>query len=274
MAITIEFAAYDGAGAPLTGLTPVWNAKWDAVAEAAYAPAVAFSELAGGLYKFTKPDGIDLTGFIDLTAAATPRYLPVIARTVGIVPGLDGPGAPLTGLSPTFSILRNVVDNSVITPPSIAELGTTGLYKFTLTDPLIQAGGIVDLAGAAAPRYIQYDSGDGVVPPVISGITPTAGVIPGNRATALQTPIEFDVVDVEPGLRMVLVSCKYALDASTLVAHDGSNFLPPFDSTTSERTAITDGFHFKFLPKGGWAGDFLMFVYAVDSGGELEGSLP
>lgn len=277
MGAIVEFAAFDSSGAPLAGLAPAWDAAWDAVAETVIGSPPAFVELAGGLYKFVSPDGVDLAGFIDLTATASPRYLPVIAGTVGIIPALGLAGAPLSGLVGTmvWDVLRNVETNAPLTPPAFTELGASGLYKFTLPDPGDQAAGIVDLGATASPRYPRFDSSAiGGVPPVINAITPLSGVIPGTRAAALQTPIEFDVTDVDPGLLMVVVTLKYGLDASTLVVHDGSNFLPPFNSAASERTAITDGFHFEVLPAGGWAGDFTMFVYAVDTGGELEGTLP
>jgi hypothetical protein len=112
-------------------------------------------------------------------------------------------------------------------------------------------------------------------PPVIQNMTPTPGVFPGTRAQAKNTPIEFDVTDIDPGLQIVVLTMKYAGINETLVVHNGSDFLYPFDSDESVRTAITDGFHFAVLPRDGWTANIDdLQVYAIDAHGNLEGGLP
>lgn len=112
-------------------------------------------------------------------------------------------------------------------------------------------------------------------PPYITNVNPSPGLIGGSRAQAAVTPIEFDVKDDAPGLRIVLVTLKYTGGDITYVVHDGSAFLEPFNSSESVRTVISNGYHFKLLPKyGGWRGSFQLWVYALDRHGNLEGSLP
>lgn len=118
-------------------------------------------------------------------------------------------------------------------------------------------------------------AGGDTTPPTISNMTPTPGVFPGTRAQAKITPIEFDVTDIDPGLKIVVLTLKYAGTNSTLVVHNGTEFLYPFDSSESARTVITDGFHFKVLPRKGWTANIDdLQVYALDSHGNLEGGLP
>jgi len=113
------------------------------------------------------------------------------------------------------------------------------------------------------------------VPPVISNLTPTPGQIPGDRETAVHTPIEFDVTDLGPGLKLVIITLRYYADDRVYVVHDGANFRYPFDSTESERTTITDGWHFKILPRTGWPNHLAeLWCYAVDAHGNLENGFP
>lgn len=112
-------------------------------------------------------------------------------------------------------------------------------------------------------------------PPVIANLSPTPGEISGSRYSAMRTPIEFDVYDTAPGLRIVVVTLEYAaVPGVKYVVHDGSNFNGDFASTTSVRTAIEGGYHYKVLPIRGWRGHFNLWVYALDQDGNMEGSLP
>jgi hypothetical protein len=106
--------------------------------------------------------------------------------------------------------------------------------------------------------------------PAISNLTPAPGEL-ANRNTA----IEFDVTDASPGLRLVMVTIKYANRSSTFVVHDGNGFMSPFDDGFSLRTAITNGYHYKLLPGSGWLDEIeTLAVYVVDQAGNAEGSLP
>lgn len=108
-------------------------------------------------------------------------------------------------------------------------------------------------------------------PPTITSVSPT----PGTELPSRDTPITFDVADASPGLRMVVVTIRYATIVGTFVVHDGTRFQYPFDSATSQRVATANGYTFTVLPRGDWPGDIAeLFVYAVDRAGNLEGALP
>lgn len=105
-------------------------------------------------------------------------------------------------------------------------------------------------------------------PPVIAIISPTAA-IPGTRGQAANTPIVFQVTDLTPDLQKVLVWVKIVGREETLMIHDGTNFLAPFDSTLSLRTVIANGFQYSVMIKGGWSNGFALNVQAFDSSGNL-----
>jgi len=105
------------------------------------------------------------------------------------------------------------------------------------------------------------------IAPVIQNVSPAAST----EIEAL-TPVEFDVLDLDPGLRLVLITLKYENSGNTLLIFNGVNFVSPFSAGTSSVSAITNGLHFSILPSGGWAGNIEeLFVYAVDTAGNLEG---
>lgn len=105
-------------------------------------------------------------------------------------------------------------------------------------------------------------------PPVITIISPTLA-IPGTRGQAANTPIVFQVTDLTPDLQKVLVWVKIVGREETLMIHDGTNFLAPFDSVQSVRTVIANGFQFSALIKGGWSNGFTLSVQAIDSSGNI-----
>lgn len=102
-------------------------------------------------------------------------------------------------------------------------------------------------------------------PPVISNMTPTPGEI------TPETVIEFDVEDVLPGIVLVTIGLKYTSSPETIVVHDGAEFKVPFDTSSSSRIAIPNGYHFTLAPAGGWTGNFTLEVKAVDGDGNLLG---
>lgn len=104
-------------------------------------------------------------------------------------------------------------------------------------------------------------------PPVISNFSPATGT----ELPARDTPISFDVTDLDPGLQLVVVTLKYSSLPETFVVYDGSKFVEPFNTTGSTMTAITNGYRFTVAPRTQWLGDPEFFAYAVDQAGNLEG---
>lgn len=115
------------------------------------------------------------------------------------------------------------------------------------------------------------DFSSDTVAPTITNVSPASGT----QLATQSTPIQFDVTDLAPGVQFVIVTAKFANRRDTQIVYDGSNFKWPFDATGSQVTAITNGLRFAVAPRGRWIGDIEeLFVYAIDSAGNLEGSLP
>jgi hypothetical protein len=115
--------------------------------------------------------------------------------------------------------------------------------------------------------------------PVISNMTPTPGVAPGDPggfsadyATAKWTPIEFDLTDVMPGLATFSIWCELPGEDDVLLVHDGANFRGRW-AARSSIVAIANGYHLSVLPSRGWPpGEIPDFtVRAVDAAGNVEG---
>jgi len=141
--------------------------------------------------------------------------------------------------------------------------------------PFPTATGSGDRSHSAGGYKVPVSAGPDATAPTITNMTPAPGVFPGSRYTASRTPIEFDVEDPAPGIRLVLVTLKYARRNETLIVYDGSQFVYPFDSGSSLVTSIANGYHFKVLPRAGWESDLdQLWVYALDSDGNMEDGLP
>lgn len=109
-----------------------------------------------------------------------------------------------------------------------------------------------------------------VVAPVIGSITPTPGLMAGStRAQQRRQAVSFEVTDIDPGIAMLMVTMKYALETDTTVVYDGTSFLGLFDNTDTSVEAITDGFRFTLLPSGGWRSEFSITVVSVDEAGNV-----
>jgi hypothetical protein len=135
--------------------------------------------------------------------------------------------------------------------------------------------GATDLGGGSIngdPILMAAAGGaGGATPPTITDISPT----PSTQLASRQTPIVLTVQDAAPGLRLAVLTLRYTTIPGTFVVHDGTAFQYPFDSATAQRVATATGYTYTLLPRGGWAGDIAqLFVYAVDSAGNMEGSLP
>jgi len=88
---------------------------------------------------------------------------------------------------------------------------------------------------------------------------------PANGATIAATdPIFFDTTDDRSVFARVLVAVTQG--DTTELAHDGDNFLAPYD-TLSTRTNITDGFRYRLRRDGGWVDTATVRVFAIDPSG-------
>lgn len=107
--------------------------------------------------------------------------------------------------------------------------------------------------------------------PVIANITPApSGPLAATYAAARATLVEFDVTDLSPGLSAVLVSVQLEGEDEVYLAFDGTRFSGQFDDLSTV-AAIANGFHFAIIPNLGWYKSIAaMFIYAVDSHGNLE----
>jgi hypothetical protein len=105
--------------------------------------------------------------------------------------------------------------------------------------------------------------------PVVSNVSPTPGELDSDPRIARITPVSFDVTDTDPGLGLIMITIAYAGQENRYVVHDGTDFIYPFDSATSERTAITDGYSFTVLPRMGWSGSPTIYVHRIDAEGNI-----
>lgn len=151
MAISFIFA-FDDTGAPLTGLTPTFSALYRADTLQPITTLPTISEVGGGVYKYTSP--VDAaTGMISMGATASPEYQFLPSNTETTFAAFSAStGAPLTGLTPTFTSYRNGTTGAVISPsPDITEIGN-GIYVVeSMADGAV---GQVDLGATATPRYV------------------------------------------------------------------------------------------------------------------------
>lgn len=201
-----------------------------------------------------------LAAILSVTGGAT---LTLRGRVGGTVGAADG---TLVATATTTS----ATDVQVLNASTFTNPAANSLVKVT---GQLSSGTEFGIArGIAFTLGLTGVSGDSTAP-VIQNVTPTPGLIPGTRAQAAVTPIEFDVIDLAPGLRLVAVSIKFANEEDTAVVHDGTRFLGRYASL-STRTSITNGYHYSMLRAGGWSGNFQLWAYAIDQAGNLEGTLP
>lgn len=112
-----------------------------------------------------------------------------------------------------------------------------------------------------------------VIDPIIENVTPAPGQLTGmSIAQRAATNIEFDVTDLSPGLRKVIVWAKLENDAQTVVVYDGNALRYPYLGAQSSVTQITNGLHFSIRPVNGWTSDIEeLTVTAIDRAGNEEG---
>ena len=258
--MSIIFSAYDLSGQPLPGLVPVWHVVLDAGTGVAIGPQPTFTSLGDGLYSIGSALTSNAAGIVDLGVTASPRFVHIDAITDATVAAYDETtGLPVAGLTPIWD---STVDGGglPVAGPAFTDLGS-GLYRVDYAGPDSRSG-VIDLGVGRSPQFSQwgYDPFN-ADPPVIANMVPAPGDI---DKTA---PIDFDVTDVDPGLRRVILHLKYSSDSETLVIHDGDDFKPPFDGPTNVRSAISGGFHYTIFPAGGWTGSFDLDVVAIDAAG-------
>jgi hypothetical protein len=197
-----------------------------------------------------------LAGIVNATGGATGIFRVRVGGAIGATDGTVAAAITTTDVSPTQRTATGTVANP----------GAQGLVK--LTGQISSAGQRASIRGIVAA--LNRVSG-GSAAPVVTNITPAPGAIPGTFAEAVNTPIEFDITD-DVGLLFVGVTFKLADRMEKLKAFDGTRFVYPFDSSTSQVTPIAGGYRFRILPRGGWPANIeQMWVYGPDVDGNLEG---
>lgn len=104
----------------------------------------------------------------------------------------------------------------------------------------------------------EEDPGD-ITPPLIDGFT----VTPNSQVTA-DTVIGFDVTD-ESWLAAAVILASFP-NGTVDVVHDGDSFRGRYTSTENTRSAITDGYRYTVLRRGGWPGNPTLEFIVVDTG--------
>lgn len=201
-----------------------------------------------------------LAAILSVTGGAT---LTLRGRVGGTIGAADG---TLVAAATTTS----ATDVQVLNASTFTNPAANSLIK--VTGQLSSGTEFGVVRGSVFTLGVTGGGGDSTAP-VIQNVTPTPGLIPGTREQAALTPIEFDVIDLAPGLRLVAVSIKFANEADTVVIHDGTRFVGRY-TASSTRSAIANGYHYSILRTGGWAGNFDLWAYAIDQAGNLEGTLP
>ena len=110
----VTYAAYDLGGTPLTGVSPTWATVVD-VEGNAFTPQPTLIELGLGVYKVARHTG-RATGYIDMTASASPRYFSydsddVLSTLATTTPDVAPPLTPITGGESTLPIDLMIGDN-------------------------------------------------------------------------------------------------------------------------------------------------------------------
>lgn len=133
------------------------------------------------------------------------------------------------------------------------------------TDP---GGG--NIAGAKLLRTHAPGTADETAPTITLVSPASEGILPGTLAQAKLRPIIFDVTDVDPGLRTVMITLLFARGANEVVVYKRGSFRRGWSGSVD---AITDGLRFTVNPPaGGWSGDFEIYADALDTAGNYEDS--
>ena len=114
-----------------------------------------------------------------------------------VVPAFDSAGAPLTGLSPTWSTFRNVADGTARTPePTITALAG-GLYGFAHGLAADEAfAGVIDFGSTAFPRYVPVTCRYEDTIAATTGDVPSAATV----ATAVRSELTTELGRVDAAI--------------------------------------------------------------------------
>lgn len=181
-------------------------------------------------------------------------------------------GAPLSGLTPVFTgagFYR--INNAPAVEPAIAEIGTTGSYRFTATlaenDTLEWK---VDLGATALNRYafntvtyaeiVQPASDETNDPPTVTNFVPADG-----SAITVNQAISFDVTDDLSSFRRIMILASFS-STSIEVVYDGTAFRSYY-TDLSTKTVIAGGFTFSIRRTGGWPSTPTIEIYPIDTSG-------
>jgi hypothetical protein len=122
---------------------------------------------------------------------------------------------------------------------------------------------IYEVAAAYAEDWpcVECDCGGGeITPPVVNNPVPAVGT-----RVASSGSVQFDTTD-DTGLRRVVVMASFRDGGADEVVHDGNSFRSPYDGST--RSAITGGFRYTVVRRGGWRGRSVKLrTVAIDTSG-------
>lgn len=274
MAVLLQtFRLFDALGAPLTGASPSFRVYCDGTG-ADVLPHPTITPIAIGKYGFLFDDGAAVRVWqVNGGSLAVPRYVTGgnngDVQVFGTYNVLGAPAAPGGG-SPNFLLYADAADTAK-TPPSILN-PATGLFFFlpTLTD-IDEARAFVirsDSGGLLVPA--SYDGTVGNIPeggggggqPIVQNVDPT----PGTPINATQI-LKLDIIDTGASFRLIMVIADFPNLGIREVVHDGGSFATAYSGPGNMRQAITNGFHYEILRKGGWPSSPTIIPYAIDTGG-------
>lgn len=176
----------------------------------------------------------------------------------------------VTSLAGTFSqtpgyTLNNVLNPNATTHSPHYHIGRWGGPNDSYFNGKIAGVRISTVARTALELQDSFTRWQGVVTditkPAVANLSPTPG-------TALQKtqPVSLEVTDVG-GLRRVMVVASFpGLDLEEVV-HNGTSWGPRYSLAPNARTAITNGYRFTVLRRGGWPAPPTLTAYAVDTAG-------
>lgn len=250
----IRFALFDDAGEPLEAATPLVASyrKADGT-EVDDDTWPVIEEKGDGFYEFSvDPDRDGPVAYI--VACGAESSVAFLSGSVGPLVAFamyDVAGDLAPSKTPTFSVYTD--GETELPHPVITNLGD-GLYGFW---PAPAPGKLV--------QYIVGDS-DNTFWGTVGSVQLTNAVPSSGSEITNTTVATFDVKDTEAFLGRVLIAVEYeALGGATELVWDGAQVCGPAFTVT--KVAITDGWRYSVLRKGGWPASPKLRVFLTNFGG-------